>query len=179
MTEKYTKWKGPEPRPYYAKYKKLKVKNDCNGWFECYELPGDITAICEPQHLQEVNVFIIKGDGKALMLDTGMGICNIEPLVRELWPGELTIVNCHRHFDHTGNNWRFPEVLVADVPEALKQAETGCPHKPLANQADEDMFLFGYPEGFVPEEYCVKPFKAVPVEDGHVFNLGNREVERS
>ncbi|MBR6956642.1 MAG: MBL fold metallo-hydrolase [Firmicutes bacterium] len=177
MTEKYTKWKGPEPRPYYAKYKKLKVKNDCNGWFECYELPGDITAICEPQHLQEVNVFIIKGDGKALMLDTGMGICNIEPLVRELWPGELTIVNCHRHFDHTGNNWRFPEVLVADVPEALKQAETGCPHKPLANQADEDMFLFGYPEGFVPEEYCVKPFKAVPVEDGHVFDLGNREVE--
>jgi len=39
------------------------------------------------------------------------------------------------------------------------------------------MFLFGYPEGFVPEEYCVKPFKAVPVEDGHVFDLGNREVE--
>ena len=53
------------------------------------------------------------------MLDTGMGICNIEPLVRELWPGELTVVNCHRHFDHTGNNWRFPEVLVADEPGAL------------------------------------------------------------
>ena len=29
-------------------------------------------------------------------------------------------MNCHRHFDHTGNNWRFPEVLVADVPEALQ-----------------------------------------------------------
>ena len=177
MAEEYTKWKGPEPRPYYQKYKRLNVTNDCKGWFEVYELPGDITAITEPQHLQEVNVFIIKGDDRALVLDTGMGICNIEPLIRELWPGELSVVNCHRHFDHTGNNWRFPEVLVADVPEALKQAETGCPHEPLANQADEDMFLFGYPEGFVPGEYCVKPFNAVPVEDGHVFDLGNREVE--
>lgn len=171
------KWKGPEPRPYYAKYKRLKVENDCGGWFCCYELPGDVTAVCEPQHLQEVNAFLIKGEDRALLLDTGMGICNIEPLIRELWPGELEVINCHRHFDHTGNNWRFGEVYVADVPEALRQAETGCPHEPLANQTDEDMFLFGYPEGFRPEEYCVRPFRAVPVEDGHVFDLGGREVE--
>ena len=108
------KWRTPEPRPYYAKYKRLPVENDCGGWFACYELPGDIVAICEPQHLQEVNVYLIKGSERALLLDTGMGICNIEPLVRELWPGELTVVNCHRHFDHTGNNWRFREVLIAD-----------------------------------------------------------------
>ena len=177
MSNEYTKWKGPEPRPYYEKYRRLEVANDCGGWFQCYELPGDIVAICEPQHLQEVNVFIIKGEDRALMLDTGMGICNIEPLVRELWDGELTIVNCHRHFDHTGNNWRFPEVLIADEPHAIRQAAEGCPHLPLANQTDEDMFLFGYPEGFVPEEYCIHPFNARTVEDGHVFDLGGREVE--
>ena len=26
MAAEYTKWKGPEPRPYYAKYKKLTVR---------------------------------------------------------------------------------------------------------------------------------------------------------
>ena len=171
------KWKTPEPRPYYAKYRRIDVTNDCGGWFECYELPGDIVAITEPQHLQEVNVYIIKGADRALVLDTGMGICNIEPLVRELWPGELTVVNCHRHFDHTGCNWRFPEVLIADEPGAIRQAAEGCPHEPLANQTDEDMFLFGYPEGFVPGEYCIRPFNARTVEDGHVFDLGGREVE--
>ena len=171
------KWKTPEPRPYYAKYQRVKVEHDCGGWFECYELPGDIVAICEPQHLQEVNVYIIQGRDRALVLDTGMGICHIEPLVRELWPGELTVVNCHRHFDHTGNNWRFPEVLIANEPGAIRQAKEGCPHEPLANQTDEDMFLFGYPEGFIPEEYCIRPFKARTVEDGHVFDLGGREVE--
>lgn len=171
------KWKGPEPRPYYANYRRLDVTNDFGGWFECYELPGDVVAVCEPQHLQEVNAFLIKGGSSALLLDTGMGICDIEPLIRELWPGDLQVINCHRHFDHTGNNWRFPEVLIADEPGAIKQAETGCPHGPLANQTDEDMFLFGYPDGFRPEDYCVRPFSAKTVEDGHVFDLGEREVE--
>jgi glyoxylase-like metal-dependent hydrolase (beta-lactamase superfamily II) len=134
-------------------------------------------AICEPQHLQEVNVYLIKGSEKALLLDTGMGICNIEPLVRELWPGELAVVNCHRHFDHTGSNWRFREVLIADEPGALRQAEEGCPKEPLKNQTDPDMFLFGYPKGFDPEDYRIRPFNARPVEDGHVFDLGGREVK--
>lgn len=170
------KWRTPEPRPYYAKYKRLSVENDCGGWFACYELPGDIVAICEPQHLQEVNVYLIKGSERALLLDTGMGICNIEPLVRELWPGELTVVNCHRHFDHTGNNWRFREVLIADEAGALRQAREGCPKEPLRNQTDPDMFLFGYPEGFDPADYWIRPFNARPVEDGHVFDLGSRQV---
>lgn len=170
------KWRTPEPRPYYAKYKRLPVENDCGGWFACYELPGDIVAICEPQHLQEVNVYLIKGSERALLLDTGMGICNIEPLVRELWPGELTVVNCHRHFDHTGNNWRFREVLIADEAGALRQAREGCPKEPLRNQTDPDMFLFGYPEGFDPADYWIRPFNARPVEDGHVFDLGSRQV---
>ncbi len=171
------KWKTPEPRPYYANYKRISAKNDCQGWFQCYELPGDIIAICEPQHLQEVNIYIIKGSERALVVDTGMGICNVEPLIRELWPGELTVVNCHRHFDHTGNNWRFPEVLIADEEGAIRQAKEGCPHEPLANQTDEDMFLFGYPEGFVPEYYWIRPFNAKVVEDGHIFDLGDRKVE--
>lgn len=171
------KWRTPEPRPYYAKYKRLAVENDCGGWFVCYELPGDVVAICEPQHLQEVNVYLIKGSERALLLDTGMGICNIEPLVRELWPGELTVVNCHRHFDHTGNNWRFREVLIADEPGAVRQAKEGCPKEPLKNQIDPDMFLFDYPEGFDPEDYWIRPFTAKTVEDGHVFDLGGRKVK--
>ncbi len=64
MAAEYTKWKGPEPRPYYAKYKKLTVKNDCGSWFECYELPGDITAICEPQLCRRSTYSSLRAMGK-------------------------------------------------------------------------------------------------------------------
>ena len=180
------KWKTLEPRPYYSKYKKHDILNG-NDWFECYELPGDIFAICEPQHLQEVNMFLIFGTQKALLLDTGMGICDSRSVVQELCEGYyghpvdltdmLLVVNCHAHFDHTGGNHLYHEVFAVDVPLVRRQAEKGVAHGPLAGQTAEDMFLFGYPEGFGPEDYCIRPYRFVPCEDGHRFELGDREVE--
>lgn len=181
------KWKTPEKRLYYSKYRQIDIRSG-QGWYECYELPGDVYAVCEPQHLQEVNVFLIFGETRVLMLDTGMGICDIRPVIEELVTlrcraqaedmlDNLIVVNCHLHFDHTGNAWRFPEIVTADVPIVRRQAREGVPHEPLANQADEDMFLFGYPKGFVPEDYCIRPYHIRCCEDGHRFRLGGREVE--
>lgn len=170
------KWKTPQPREYYAKYKHIETVNSHN-WFECYELPGDVIAICEPQHLQEVNAFLIFGDKKALLLDTGMGIFSIRPLVEELCSKSLQVVNCHCHFDHTGGNWAFDEVYAADDPIVRMQAASGVPLEPLANQMDEDMFLYDYPSGFDPESYCIRPYTFKPCEDGHIFDLGDRNVE--
>ena len=184
------KWKTPEPREYYAKYQHINTANSLN-WFECYELPGNVIAICEPQNLQEVNAFLIFGEEKALLLDTGMGIFSIKPLVEELCskydvatakaPGSyfrsLQIVNCHCHFDHTGGNWDFDEIFAVDDPIVRRQAHYGVPHEPLANQTDEDMFLYDYPPGFDPESYCIKPYTVRPCEDGHIFDLGGRNVE--
>lgn len=185
------KWRNPDQeRPYYSKYQKLQVENH-RDWFQVYQLPGHVIAICEPQHLQEVNVFLIFGEEKVLMMDSGMGICDIRPLVEELCAREdelhgkeggsyfstLEVVNCHCHFDHTGNNWRFGQVWGAADPVAEKQAARGVPCAPLANQSDEDMFLQGYPEGFVPSNYCVRPYRYRICQDGQIFHLGERDVE--
>lgn len=177
------KWKTPEPREYYAKYKHIDTVSS-RSWFECYELPGDVTAICEPQHLQEVNAFLIFGEQKALLLDTGMGIFSIRPLVEELCGArglcaeeDLQVVNCHCHFDHTGGNWAFDEVFAADDPIVRRQAASGVPLEPLKNQMDEDMFLYDYPPGFDPTGYCVRPYTFRPCGDGHIFELGGRDVE--
>ncbi|WP_350454907.1 MBL fold metallo-hydrolase [Slackia heliotrinireducens] len=170
------KWRTPERRPYYAKYERVAFEHDA-GWFECYRLPDSVFAICEPQHLQEVNMFLIVGDDRALLLDTGLGMCDVKAVVDELYQGPLQVINCHRHFDHTGNNWRFPEVLAADAPGVAEQAATGIPHEFLANQTDPDMFLFDFPAGLDPDTFCVRPYRVRPVADGHVFDLGGREIE--
>ncbi|MGI6046335.1 MAG: MBL fold metallo-hydrolase [Eggerthellaceae bacterium] len=170
------KWRAPGKRPYFNKYDEVPL--ECNqGWFSCYELPGNIYTICEDQHFQEVNSFLIIGTKRALLLDTGLGFCDIKAVVDELYRGDLEVVNCHRHFDHTGNNWRFPEINVPKVQSAIKQAETGIYHGTLANQTSEDFFLYGYPRGFNPTGYCVPPYSVRVVEDGHLFDLGNRKVE--
>lgn len=169
------KWKDNEERLYYKKYEKVEVKNG-QGWFDVYRLPGQVYAICEPQHFQEVNVFLIIGQERALLLDTGMGICNIEPLVRELYDGEIIAVNSHFHFDHIGDNYRFEPVLVYETDLVNEVALRGSEKDALGNQLEEDMFLLGYPQGFNPEEFRIPPYKTKKICDGDRIKLGDRSL---
>lgn len=170
------KWREPVRRPYYAKYERVPLESD-QGWYECYRLPGDVLAICEPQHLQEVNVFLLPGRERALLIDTGTGMANIRAVVDELWQGDLVVVNTHFHFDHVGGAHLFGEVLASLGPLVERQARKGIPHEFLANQAEADMFLWGYPPGFDPATYAVAPYRVAGVADGDEIDLGGRVVD--
>jgi len=170
------KWKSGKPREYYSKYEKINIENN-QGWFEVYRLPGDVFAICEPQHFQEVNSYLVIGQNRSLLFDTGMGICDIKSVVSELYQGDIVVVNSHFHFDHIGDNYKFDEVHIFDDPYAKAIAENGLPKEGLGNQLDEDMFLFDYPKGFNPDDFEIKPYKTKLIHDGDRFELGNRCLE--
>ncbi|QIB68210.1 MBL fold metallo-hydrolase [Aminipila butyrica] len=170
------KWKDSTPREYYSKYEKVNLKN-AQGWFEVYRLPGDVYAICEPQHFQEVNAYLIVGTEQSVLFDTGMGICNIKAVVSELCSNKVAVVNSHFHFDHIGDNHRFNEIYIFDDPYAKAIASVGLTKEGMGNQLDEDMFLFGYPEGFEPNNFRIKPYKVKTLYDGYRFDLGNRSLE--
>ena len=124
-----------------------------SNWFEIQKLPCDIYAICEPHHEEDVKSFLVIGLEKALLFDTGMGIENIKEEVDKLWQGELIVVNSHCHFDHVGDNWRFPVVYGAAGENADLAATKGS------------------------EELKIKAYSREIVCDGHVFDLGNRRLE--
>ncbi len=169
------KWKEPAPREYYAKYERINVKND-QGWFEVYRLPGDVFAICEPQHFQEVNSYLILGMDRGLLFDTGMGIRDIKAVVAELYQGEITVVNSHFHFDHVGDNFRFDAVHIFDDPYAKAMADHGLGREGFGNQLDEDMFLYDYPKDFDPNRFRIKPYRTRMIHDGDTLDLGNRSL---
>jgi len=118
------------------------------GWFEVYRLPGEVFAICEPQHFQEVNAYLIIGQERSVLLDTSMGICDIKAVVRELYQGEIVVVNSHFHFDHIGDNHRFDLVHIFDDPYAKVIAENGLPREGLGNQLDVRYVFIRLPKGF-------------------------------
>lgn len=170
------KWRNGVPREYYRKYEKVSIAND-QGWFEVYRLPGDVFAISEPQHFQEVNAYLILGQDRSLLLDTGMGICDIKSVVGELYQGEVIVVNSHFHFDHIGDNHKFDEIHIFDDPYAKAAAKNGVPRESLGNQLEEDMFLFDYPTGFEPDRFIIPRYRTKLIHDGYRFELGNRSLE--
>lgn len=169
-------WKEKCPRPYYKDYERVLIKNSRN-WFEVYKLPGDVFAITEPYHCQEVNSYLIIGSEKALLFDTGEGFFDIKEVAQELYNGEIIAANSHSHFDHIGCNYLFDHVLAFDDAQSKYTAKNGAPHALFEDQLNDEMFLYGCPQSLDIESFSIPPYKISPLRNGDVIALGHRDLE--
>jgi glyoxylase-like metal-dependent hydrolase (beta-lactamase superfamily II) len=156
-----------------------KIHVDDN-WFEVMKLPNDVLAIAEPGHWQEVISFFIIGSLKSVLFDTGMGISDIANVVDNLTDTDVMVVNSHTHFDHVGDNWRFPEIFVYADNQAVEILKRGQTHDMLRFDAEPDKFFKQPPPGFEIEKYRIRPVdeeKIRLLHNGDIIDLGNRKLE--
>ena len=74
-----------------------------------------------------VNAFLVEGEEKAALIDTGCGIGHLAETVRELTDKPLVILITHGHFDHDGGIKQFP-----GVPVYLHSADGRLMHQTVA-----------------------------------------------
>src|SRR5260370_40147325 len=67
--------------PVFAKYEKLDVTD---GWFEVYRLPGGVYALFEPRQSEKVFSYLMVGEKRALLFDSGFGIGHMDAVVKRL-----------------------------------------------------------------------------------------------
>lgn len=71
-------WCKNLPRPAYSKLERIPTADP---WFEVYRIRPGIFAIYEPRQLEEVISYLVVGNDRAVLFDTGMGIGNIQEVV--------------------------------------------------------------------------------------------------
>ncbi|MDO4500266.1 MAG: MBL fold metallo-hydrolase [Erysipelotrichaceae bacterium] len=153
-------------------YKEFKPVEQSQPWFKVYDIGKNILAIYEPYHFQEVISYLIKGEDKALLWDTGLGIGDMKKCVEELWDKEVIVVNSHHHFDHIGSNWQFDEVNIFDHEEMIKAVTVPLADSYVGPEYAEDQFSDEAP--IKEHTYEFKPVNYVTFKEGKVFDLGNR-----
>ena len=167
-------WCRELPRPDYAKLERVEVQSD---WFEVYRIRPGVFAIYEPHQFEEVISYLILGSDRALLFDTGMGIGRISDVVARLTKLPVTVLNSHTHFDHTGGNAEFSDILDEDTPF------TRSNEKGQSNVYSRDALASGricgkLPSGVQPDSYSIRPFHVSRrVKDGERIALGGRELE--
>jgi glyoxylase-like metal-dependent hydrolase (beta-lactamase superfamily II) len=164
-------WFDKLPRPQYASLKRIPTKES---WFQIYEIRPTIFAIYEPYQYEEVISYLILGSDKSLLIDTGLGIGNIENVVRELSSNPLIVINTHTHQDHIGDNWRFEQSLIGIQCEFSKKNFNDLFHEAQDEIKDSSIKEEYLPEDFNRQTYKVKPFCITKyISDGQIINLGN------
>src|SRR5882672_9282539 len=68
-------WCRSLPRPEYKTLERVPVSDP---WFEVYRVASGVFAIYEPHQAEETIGYLVVGQKRALLFDTGMGISDIK-----------------------------------------------------------------------------------------------------
>ena len=83
-------WCKKLPREEYKRLQRV-LPNET--WFEVYKVAPATFAIYEPHQSEETISYLIVGTKQALLLDTGMGIGDIQKIVRQLTSRPVVLLN--------------------------------------------------------------------------------------
>lgn len=136
------------------------------------------------------SIFLLVGTERALLIDTGIGVGDLEAAVRRITEKPLTVVITHGHGDHLGNAWRFPEIYVhpkdqknveysniekrRTYPRAMANRMHGA--RPTIYQT-HNLYAYDIGKDVVPADpELVKKQKVYDVTEGMEFDLGGGRI---
>ena len=125
--------------------------------------------------VEETHCYLLRGRERSLLIDTGLGICDIRQTVDRLTDRPVAAVATHIHWDHIGGHRYFPEFYAHEAE--LNWLSGGFP---LSVEAVRAMVADRccLPEDFDVSRYTL--FQGHParvLRDGDRIELGGRTLE--
>lgn len=147
-------------------------------WFSVRLLAEQTYAISEWGHWEKVHSFLLIGQDKAALIDTGLGISNIKEVTDQLTDLPICVLTSHVHTDHIGSHAAFDNIYVHEADEAwLKNGIKGRSLEQirfdLTRDLTSDLPAYFDLEGFVPFMGEASGL----LRDGQLLDLGQRLVE--
>lgn len=144
-------------------------------WFTIDSVDHDTAMISEYRHWEETHCYLLNGSSRSLLIDTGLGICNIDDQVQKLTDKHVTAVATHVHWDHIGGHSHYPDFYAHEAERSWLNGAFPLPVGAVKSMA---MDRCDPPEGYDVETY--KLFQGTPtklLEDGDTIDLGGRTIQ--
>ena len=152
------------------------MTTDKEEWFTIEKIDDNTFIISEYKHWEEAHCYVIIGTERCLLIDTGLGVENIEEQVRKLTDKPVIVVSTHVHYDHIGGDKYFSDIYVHEAetewinggfPLTIEQVRDFLTEEPC-----------DFPKDFDVNNYCL--FEGVPtrvLKDNDTIELGERIIQ--
>ena len=144
-------------------------------WFTVEEIDRQTFCISEYKHWEETHCYLLCGQKRAALIDTGLGVSNIRQTVCELTALPVTVVTTHCHWDHIGGHGLFSSIAVHQAERSW--LSDAFPLLPGAVKKELTKYSCRFPDDFSLDSYSV--FHGEPqilLQDGDILDLGNRAL---
>ncbi len=144
-------------------------------WFTIDKIDGETYIISEYRHWEETHCYLLNGRDRCLLIDTGLGICNIYDEVRKLTDKPTTAIATHIHWDHIGGHKYFSSFYAHGAETDWLKGKFPLSADTVREMAADRCEL---PDGFDINAY--EMFQGTPakvVDDGDIIDLGGRKIE--
>ena len=166
-------WCRALPRPEYKGLERVPVSDP---WFEVYKPAPGVFAIYEPHQAEETIGYLIVGEKRALLFDTGMGISDVKKVTAEITKLPIIVLNSHTHDDHVGGNWGFDTIYAMDTDFTRRNARGS--RQDAQAEITPDQICGALPKEFDAKAYSTRPWKITAyTHDGDRLDLGGRTIE--
>lgn len=143
-------------------------------WFTVTQIDANTHIISEYRHWEETHSYLLEGEDRALLIDTGLGICDISKEVQKLTDKPVTAVATHIHWDHIGGHQYYPDFYVHEDEVDWLTGKFPVPMEVVRGMVIDRCEL---PEGYDVSKYEL--FQGTPtriLHDGDTIELGNRTI---
>ncbi len=147
-----------------------------SNWFTIEKIDSQTFAISEYKHWEETHCYLLCGQERAILIDTGLGVSNIKKVVDTLTELPVMAVTTHVHWDHIGGHRCFDNIAVHESEKDWLSVKFPIPLQIVKNNLTK--FPCEFPTEFDIDNY--KIFKGKPqrvFSDGDLLDLGNRKIQ--
>ncbi len=144
-------------------------------WFTIDKVDRDTYIVSEYRHWEETHCYLLNGTKRSLLIDTGLGICNISEVIEKLTDKPVIAIATHIHWDHIGGHKYYPDFYAHEAE--LEWLNGGFP-QPLETIKEYVVDRCNLPDGYDVDTY--EFFQGTPTEvlhGGECIDLGERRIE--
>ncbi|MBQ9198234.1 MAG: MBL fold metallo-hydrolase [Clostridia bacterium] len=137
-------------------------------------------GIWEINEFDCASMFLIIGNARALLIDTGIGLGNLPSFLRSLTDLPIDVLLTHNHRDHVGNAPSFSQVYISKIDILM-----GPMIRPLTTVESRLQYAhhtrLAHPETQYPwidadmATFTQEP-DTILIDDGYCFDLGGRKM---